>query len=253
MKKGHSPFVFIVILLCFWALFLKAHLGYGAEVRCVECEAHGAAMNTVLGSSIALTVFLAGGISVFLGLVLISVRRTMSLCELETAVAALEEMAFRWDIHLARLHQREHLTLLFLGILFCFRAGIVGAAFTAAMRGLASFAHILLSHIVLALKCKEAKRAVQANLANHGGVIHGLWQLLVWQFLFSIFYRKKGCFPFFLFIFNFLLFLWMRARMYLYVFSDPDWRTRVSRHFRRGRAHPSRRGRPSWSPWVCGI
>jgi hypothetical protein len=173
-EKRAFTLCFIVMLLYFWALFLKAHFGDRAEVRCVEREALRAAMDTILGSSVALAVFLAGGISVFLGLVRIGVRRALSLCELETAVAALEEMAFRRDIHLARLHQREHLTLLLLVLLFRFRAGIVGAAFAAAMRGLASFAHILLSHIVLALKCEEAKGAVQANLANHGGVIHGL-------------------------------------------------------------------------------
>jgi hypothetical protein len=173
MKKGHLP-IFIVILLCFWALFLKAHLGDGAEVWRVEREALWASMNAVLGSSVALAVFVAGGISVFLGLVLISMRRALSLCELKTTVAALEEMSFRRDIHLACLHQCKHHAFLFLGLLFRFWAGIVGAAFAAAMCGLTSFAHILLSHIVLALKCEEAKRAVQANVANHGGVIHGL-------------------------------------------------------------------------------
>jgi hypothetical protein len=200
MKKGQLPFVFIVILLCFWALFLKAHLGDRSKVWRVEREALWAAMNTVLGSSVALAVFLAGGISVFLGLVRIGVRRALSLCKLETAVATLEEMAFRRDIHLARLHQRKHRAFLFLGLLFRFWAGIVGAAFAAAMCGLAPFAHILLSHIVLALKCEEAKRAVQANVANHGGVIHGLWQLLVWRFPFSIFIKKRG-FPFFFLFF----------------------------------------------------
>jgi len=202
-EKRAITLCFIVMLLYFWALFLKAHLGDGAEVWCIEREALWAAMDAVLGSSVTLAVFFAGRISVFLGLVRISVRCAMSLCELKTAVAALEEMAFRRDIHLACFHQCKHLTLLFLGILFRFRAGIVGAAFAAAMRGLASFAHILLSHIVFALKCEEAKRAIQANLANHGGVIHGLWQLLVWRSLLSIFYRKKGVS---LFLFYFLLF-----------------------------------------------
>jgi hypothetical protein len=86
------------------------------------------------------------------------------------------------------------------------------------MRGLASFAHILLSHIVLALADEKAILAIQANLADHGWVIHGLWQLLVWRFPFSIFYRKKGCFPFFFFIFTFLLFLWIG---WYFMFSDP--------------------------------
>jgi hypothetical protein len=76
-------------------------------------------------------------------------------------------------------------------------------------------------------------------MADHGGVIHGLWQLLVWRFLFSIFYRKKGGS---LFSFLFLIFYCFFG---LILFSDPDWRTRASRRFRRGRAHPSRRGRPS--------
>jgi hypothetical protein len=100
-EKRALPFVFIVILLYFWALFLKALLGDHAEVGRVEREALRAAMNAVLGSSVAFAVFVAGGISVFLGLVLIGMRRTLSLGELETAVAALEEIAFRRDIHLA--------------------------------------------------------------------------------------------------------------------------------------------------------
>jgi hypothetical protein len=75
MKKREFTLCFIVIFK-----FLL-HFGDRAEVSRVEREAHWASMNTVLGSSVAFAVFLAGGISVFLGLVLISMRRALSLCE----------------------------------------------------------------------------------------------------------------------------------------------------------------------------
>jgi hypothetical protein len=96
-------------------------------------------------------------------------RRALSLRELEAAVATLEECALRSDIHAIREHL-QHFFLLF----FRSRTRVIRATLTATVRDFATLAGACFFYEVRAFKYNKARRAVEANLADQIGVIHGL-------------------------------------------------------------------------------
>lgn len=113
----------------------------------VERQAHRAAVNVVLVRSLALAI-------VNTGRTITNVRRTLTLRELETAVAALEERALS-----------SALRQLF-DFLLGSRTRIRGATLAAAVRDLASLTGTCFFYEVRAFEHDKARRAVEANLAD---------------------------------------------------------------------------------------
>ena len=146
-KRGDSFFS-----LFFYRCFSIFGLLLETRIVSVEREARRATMDAVLGTSITRAVLATSRPTVLLGLVLVSVRSALQLRELEPTVAALEERTVDVDMCL----------------FFFFRARIIRAALTAAVRHIASFACVFLFYEVLALDYEKAKTAVEAKLAVHG-------------------------------------------------------------------------------------
>ena len=111
---------------------LRSLLGDWTSVFPVKRETYRTTVNVVLVCSYALTVVHAGR-------TIADVRRTLSLRELEAAVATLEECALRSDIHAIREHL-QHFFLLF----FRSRTRVIRAALTATVRDFASLTYTFL-------------------------------------------------------------------------------------------------------------
>jgi len=154
-KKGLGPFLFdFLFSVCLVGLLLKT------RIVCIERKARRTAMNAVLGSYIALTVFHTGRPAILLRNVLVCVRCTLKLRKLEPTVATLEKRA---------VYSFNNRLFFF----FRFWTGVTRAALTAAVRIVAAFTFVLLLYKVITLHYKKAKPTSKAKVADHTGMVHG--------------------------------------------------------------------------------